>query len=326
MNAKPEMSSKRKKNCSCKSHEDYVKNGVVGNIIRLDAKKVRKAVKDELKKRRDIFDHSTFLCTGCIQYCTDNFLNQPPIKKTREDMENKVEEVVSAIDSGRLSVEEMARIAYALGQSVSRDVLRDQLLQTFDVSGRGELCRLLFVLADKKYEDHRLEREEWKDIKPSMPLGQVPVLTVGKTQIPQTGAIIRHLAREFGLYGKNNMENTMVDVIIETIDEVRAEFVKWVKEEDATKKAEISKKLKEEVFPKFITFVEKMLLVNGGQYLVGNEVTLADVAVFDVISRVSDMWSQDLMNMSTVLKAHCEKIASIPSIKAWLENRPKTAR
>nr|UEP55615.1 glutathione S-transferase sigma1 [Mytilus galloprovincialis] len=199
-------------------------------------------------------------------------------------------------------------------------------LTYFNLKGRGELCRLLFVLADKKYEDRRLEREEWKDIKPSMPLGQVPVLTVGKTHIPQTGAIIRHLAREFGLYGKNNMENTMVDVIIETIDEVRAEFVKWVKEEDATKKAEISKKLKEEVFPKFITFVEKMLLVNGGQYLVGNEVTLADVAVFDVISRVSDMWSQDLMNMSTVLKAHCEKIASIPSIKAWLENRPKTAR
>lgn len=34
------------------------------------------------------------------------------------------------------------------------------------------------------------------------------------------------------------MENTMVDVIIETIDEVRAEFVKWVKEEDATKKVQ----------------------------------------------------------------------------------------
>ncbi|XP_052071714.1 glutathione S-transferase 1-like [Mytilus californianus] len=199
-------------------------------------------------------------------------------------------------------------------------------LTYFNLKGRGELCRLLFVLADKKYEDHRFEREEWKVLKPSMPLGQVPVMTVGGTQIPQSGAIIRYLAREFGLYGKNNMEITMVDVIIETIDEARSEFVKWIKEEDAAKKVEISKKLKEEVFPKFITFVEKMLSDNGGQFLVGSEVTLADVAVFDVISRISDMWSQELMNMSTVLKAHCEKIATIPNIKAWLEKRPKTAR
>ncbi|VDH97633.1 Hypothetical predicted protein [Mytilus galloprovincialis] len=39
-------------------------------------------------------------------------------------------------------------------------------LSYFNFKGRGELCRLLFVLADKKYEDHRFEREEWKDIKP----------------------------------------------------------------------------------------------------------------------------------------------------------------
>ncbi|XP_052071735.1 glutathione S-transferase-like [Mytilus californianus] len=159
-----------------------------------------------------------------------------------------------------------------------------------------------------------------------MPLGQVPVLTVGGTQIPQSGAIIRYLAREFGLYGKNNMENTMVDVIIETLDGVRSEFIKWVKEEDDVKKAEIINKMKEVIFPRFIAFVEKILSDNRGQFLVGSEVTLADVAVFDLISRISNMWSQELMNMSTVLKAHCEKIASIPSIKLWLETRPNTVR
>ena len=53
---------------------------------------------------------------------------------------------------------------------------------------------------------------------------------------------------------------------------------------------------------------------------------MADVAVFDVIQRMSGLWGEELMNMSPTVKAHCEKIADIPNIKAWVEKRPKTDR
>ncbi|CAG2209652.1 HPGDS [Mytilus edulis] len=145
-----------------------------------------------------------------------------------------------------------------------------------DKNGRGELCRLLFVLADKKYEDHRFEREEWKDIKPCNTTILFQQDNIGlNIFIPHSKSFLHNKGNQISWY-----------------DITSSNFVDTSRAENQS----------------------------------GDEVTLADVAVFDVIARISDMWSQDLMNMSTVLKAHCEKIASIPSIKAWLENRPKTAR
>ena len=46
--------------------------------------------------------------------------------------------------------------------------------------------------------------------------GQLPLLQDGDTQIPQSGAIMRHLARKHDLYGATIDENTRCDVIYDT--------------------------------------------------------------------------------------------------------------
>ena len=37
----------------------------------------------------------------------------------------------------------------------------------FDVKGLGEGCRLLMVYGGQEFEDRRITREEWPEIKPS---------------------------------------------------------------------------------------------------------------------------------------------------------------
>ena len=41
-------------------------------------------------------------------------------------------------------------------------------LTYFNARGRAESSRLMLAYAGKDYEDHRIAREEWADLKPSM--------------------------------------------------------------------------------------------------------------------------------------------------------------
>ncbi|VDI50957.1 Hypothetical predicted protein, partial [Mytilus galloprovincialis] len=106
----------------------------------------------------------------------------------------------------------------------------------FNFMGLAELARIMLSAADKEFEDDRFEKEEWPQRKSNTPSGQVPVLTHGDKQIPQSMAIARYLARDLDLYGKNNMEKTMCDVVLECINDVIKETLKLFLEQDETKK------------------------------------------------------------------------------------------
>jgi glutathione S-transferase len=65
-------------------------------------------------------------------------------------------------------------------------------LHYFDMAGsRGEEVRLALHLAGIDFEDHRVDREEWKKLKPTTPYGQMPVLEIkGKGTFSQSNAIL----------------------------------------------------------------------------------------------------------------------------------------
>ena len=48
-----------------------------------------------------------------------------------------------------------------------------------------------------------------------MPLGQIPILEFDGTTISQSLTIARFLAKEFGLAGKNNLEQAQAEMIID---------------------------------------------------------------------------------------------------------------
>ena len=53
-----------------------------------------------------------------------------------------------------------------------------------------------------------------------MPFGQVPVLMIDHKPLPQSGAIIRYLARQFQLEGTTAEEAAFADMIMTSINEV----------------------------------------------------------------------------------------------------------
>jgi prostaglandin-H2 D-isomerase / glutathione transferase len=71
-------------------------------------------------------------------------------------------------------------------------------LTYFDIEGLAEQIRLAFALSGTEYEDSRVKFPDWPQLKPTMPYGVLPVLTVdGGPMHAQSGALLRWAGKEF---------------------------------------------------------------------------------------------------------------------------------
>merc|ERR1712243_450770 len=108
--------------------------------------------------------------------------------------------------------------------------------------------------AGVEFTDDRFSFEEWPAKKESTPFGQVPVLYIYDKPLPQSGAITRYLAREFGLVGDNNMEAAYIDMIVETIQDMFKNMP--FMEKDEAKKAAKEKEIFEGTIIPYLTKME----------------------------------------------------------------------
>ncbi|XP_048729241.1 hematopoietic prostaglandin D synthase-like [Ostrea edulis] len=196
-------------------------------------------------------------------------------------------------------------------------------LHYFNLKGRGEIVRLMLVAAGVDFEDHRVEREEWPKLKPTMPAGQMPVLEVDGKKYCQSLAIARYVAREYGMAGASSTEQLLIDQVVDTVNDLLTDMVKPIFEQDATRKAEMMKKLNEETVPRVMGILLNFLEGNGGQYFVGTKLSLADVYFMDVVSRILDQDSK-ILDKFPKLAANLKSTQSLPKIADYLAKRPKT--
>ncbi|CAF4189096.1 unnamed protein product, partial [Rotaria sordida] len=158
----------------------------------------------------------------------------------------------------------------------------------FNGRGRAEVSRLIFAAAGQKYDDVRYERNEWPAHKSEMPLGQMPVLEVDGTKLPQSLTIARFLAKQFQLAGKDNLEQAKVDAVADTLSDLVSKYGPIRFEQDATKKEELTKKFLAEELPKHLQNLETLgkLYGNGGPFFVGNRLTWVDLYFYDMAANI----------------------------------------
>ncbi|GMS78550.1 hypothetical protein PENTCL1PPCAC_725, partial [Pristionchus entomophagus] len=63
------------------------------------------------------------------------------------------------------------------------------------------------------FEDNRTTLADWPKIKDSTPFGQLPVLYVDGKPIPQSFAIARYVAKQFGFAGASPFEAAWLDAL-----------------------------------------------------------------------------------------------------------------
>jgi glutathione S-transferase len=194
----------------------------------------------------------------------------------------------------------------------------------FNSRGRAEPLRFLFALAGVEYEDVRLDHgENWQAMKPKTPFGQVPVLEIDGVQVAQTKAIARYLGKEFNMAGRNNLESAKADMLVEGAEDVGAHMRPVFREKDPEKKKELFEVVKNDHITPFLKRYEHFLEESGTGYFVNDQITWADVFLFDTLQKWEKRHSELLQNYPK-LRQFVEKVASNPRIKAWIEKRPET--
>jgi len=201
--------------------------------------------------------------------------------------------------------------------------MSDLTFYYFDIRGRGEPSRLVLAAAGKKYDDVRVS--DWPASKDKTPYGSLPYLEYKGQTYGQSQAIAFFLAREFGLAGKTNADGLRVQEISALVEDFMQLIVKANFEPDEAKKAEYTKKLEEEDTPKFLGFWEKHLVNNGGSgYFVGNSVTLADLAVFDITDSLVMKAGEGLMGSFPNIKKMRDNVKKHPNVGAYLSKRKES--
>lgn len=195
------------------------------------------------------------------------------------------------------------------------------VLYYFDARGKAELIRLIFAYMGVKYDDKRfgvngdafVEFKHFKKEK-EIPFNQVPVLEINNLILAQSQAIVRYLSKKYKINGNSELNEFYADMIFCGVQDIHYKFTNTnlFKQNETTF-------LNEEI-PKWSGYFEKLLEKNNKHFFVGNELTYADLAVFNLYDDIESKYPNILKNFP-LLKAHNEFISNIPNIKNYISNR-----
>lgn len=201
-------------------------------------------------------------------------------------------------------------------------------LTYFNGRGRAEIARLIFAAAGQKYNDNRIERDQWPgELKAKTPFGQLPILEVdGSTIICQSNAIALYLANEFGLAGKTPADKARAHMIVECGEDTLKPMLGFMFEKDENRKAENKKKYIEEQLPQFLAGLEKILKQNndGNGFFVGDSVTWADLNVLNMGDWLKVIGADGQLANHEKLNALIQRVKAVPAVAEWLAKRPET--
>lgn len=92
----------------------------------------------------------------------------------------------------------------------------------FDGAGRAETIRIALHAGGVDFTDTRFAGKDWPTIKPTTPLGSVPVLKVDGVMHCQSVALARYAGKLGGFYPEDPVQALIVDEAIESLNELMA--------------------------------------------------------------------------------------------------------
>ena len=208
----------------------------------------------------------------------------------------------------------------------------------FAARGRGEIIRLVLAEAGQDWQEHVVGRGtppvngRPTDFPALQATGQLPFNALpvweepGGLRLAQSAAIANHLARAHGLRGKTALEEAKVDEALGAADDVRGELRK-VFTAAPEQRAAVRAELAEKALPRWFGFLERLLQANrgGAGYLVGESVTVADLALWYAVELAVDNGLGAGLDACPHLKAWYGRVAARPRIAEYLRSARRPA-
>uniref|UniRef100_A0A0B7BI02 glutathione transferase n=1 Tax=Arion vulgaris TaxID=1028688 RepID=A0A0B7BI02_9EUPU len=195
----------------------------------------------------------------------------------------------------------------------------------FNLRGRGELLRLLLHAAGVQFVDQRVEFADWPSLKSSTPEGTLPYMVIGGKEYGESMPLARYIARKYSLMGISELDQLNADIILNHIDDIRNAVSRARNDKSLTEdqKKEIEAKAMTELLPKLLRRMETRLTENKHGYLIGNILSIADLAFFDLLE-TSLKEIHNLLENFPKIREHRKRIETYPRISKYLATRPDT--
>ncbi|KAI6221343.1 CRE-GST-13 protein [Aphelenchoides fujianensis] len=211
--------------------------------------------------------------------------------------------------------------------------------------GRGltEASRLVLHYAGQPFEDVQLDRWEFAEKKSSefssilrlvvsasgFPNGQLPLLEWtgegGRHQLSQSGAIVRFLAREFGLDGRTNEEAARAEEIwsffYDRDREAMPFYLIFLGKADGDLE-EAREKIFVPVARRSLQHYERLIAASENGFLLPSGVTYADFAVVEHLTTIF-FHLPALRSEHPALAEYVERVHGLEPIAEYVKNRPK---
>ena len=196
-------------------------------------------------------------------------------------------------------------------------------LTYFNARGRAEVIRLLLKAGNKEFEDVRITKEEWPELKAKTPTGFLPTLETpcGKTLV-QSMAICRFLAHKFGYYPEDSIYD--IERAIAQVNDIFDELYRIFFSPEE-KKEEMRKEFSENKGKAHLKALQKFLEEKEGGFFAGSKVTLADLCLITCMDYLKAHYSSLLEDFPKISAHYDAVLQAVPAVADWIKTRPETA-
>jgi glutathione S-transferase len=152
----------------------------------------------------------------------------------------------------------------------------------FDGAGRAETIRICLHAGGVDFKDTRFKGADWPAIKPTTPLGSVPVLKVDGVTHCQSVSLARYAGKLGGFYPTDPVQALIVDEAIESLNELMAVAPKHSDPEELLK---LRKEFQAGVMTKYADFFEGLIQKNGGVGFASTP-SIADLTLWGTVKSI----------------------------------------
>ncbi len=146
---------------------------------------------------------------------------------------------------------------------------------------RGEECRLALSIAGVDFEDHRISREEWQQLKPKSPFGSVPILEwPGHPALAHSNAILVLIGRLKGLHPTDPFEAARHEEMMSHVEDLRHHVSPTLRMEEP-EKHKAREALVSGYMPTWAANAEKH--IGDGPFFGGKSIHVVDVKLHMIV-------------------------------------------
>ena len=176
-------------------------------------------------------------------------------------------------------------------------------------------------MAGVDWEDNRIGKETWPEMKPKTPFGSVPVLEFDGKQYAQSNAILRYAGKLGGLYPSEPLLALEVDMQVDAIEDMFLTIRPTMAIKDEDEKMAARKVLAEETLPKWLAIFNQTIKDNGSGFLAGDSMSIADLKFYATTSMLMagflDGIPASIFDNFPEILAHKAAVSGNEKIKAY---------